>query len=78
MKYLVSSSTRFIMSLYSGGGKCGGHEISYMFGGWEVWVHGDDAILYYVYANVVILCRQVHTLHSRNQGTFSRSKATGA
>jgi len=24
-------------------------------GGWEVWVHGDAAILYYVYANIVII-----------------------
>ena len=26
-----------------------------MFGGWEVWVLGDAAILYYVYANIVII-----------------------
>ena len=39
MKYLVSSYTKFIMC--SGCGRCGGHEISYVFGGWEVWVHGD-------------------------------------
>ena len=34
-----------------------GHEILYVFGGLEVWVHGDAAVLYYVYANtVIVLC----------------------
>ena len=40
-----------------GGGGGGGYEISHVFGGWEVWVHGDAASLYYFCANmVVILC----------------------
>jgi len=39
-----------LCAVYSGGGRLGGHEISYVFGGWEVWAHGDAAILYCVYA----------------------------
>ena len=31
------------------------HEISNVFGGWEVWVRGDAAILYCVYVNIVII-----------------------
>ena len=34
-----------------------------MFGGWEVCVHGGSAILYYVYANIVIIL-VVYYLHN--------------
>ena len=42
VKYLVSSYTKFIMC--SGCGRCGGHEISYVFAGLEVWVHLPTSI----------------------------------
>jgi len=35
--------------------------MSFGFGVWEVWVYGDAAILYCVYANiVVILCVKIY------------------
>jgi len=50
-----------LCAVYCGGGRWSGHEISYEFGGWEVWVHGDAAMLYYDYANIVIiLCLFTH------------------
>jgi len=48
-----------------GGGRWGRHDMSYVFGGWEVSVHGEAAILYYVQFRIVVRQdRQVHTLHS--------------
>jgi len=59
MKYFVSSYTRFIMGCiqwYNTRGEVGTRS-RMCYGGWEVWIHGDAAILYYVYANlVIILC----------------------
>ena len=41
------------------------------YGGWEVWVHGDVATLYYVYANIAVSIFSVQsfeTMHLSSSG----------